>query len=74
LLGLAVLWQWWQFPELATPPQERAFWLSVYRLAGAAVLYATLVFTVGVGCVVVMIMKGPAYEADPYPPADRPQP
>jgi hypothetical protein len=21
--------------------------------------------------VVVMIMKGPAYEADPYPPADR---
>ena len=74
LLGLAVLWQWWQFPELATPPQERAFWLSVYRLAGAAVLHATLVFTVGVGCVVVMIMKGPAYEADPYPPADRPQP
>jgi hypothetical protein len=74
LLGLAVLWQWWQFPELATPTQERAFWLSVYRLAGAAVLYATLVFTVGVGCVVVMIMKGPAYEADPYPPADRPQP
>jgi hypothetical protein len=29
---------------------------------------------VGVGCVVVMIMKGPAYEADPYPPADRPGP
>jgi hypothetical protein len=27
-----------------------------------------------VGCVVVMIMKGPAYEADPYPPADRPGP
>jgi hypothetical protein len=74
LLGLAVLWQWWRFPELATPTQERAFWLSVYRLAGAAVLHATLVFTVGVGCVVVMIMKGPAYEADPYPPADRPQP
>ena len=71
LLGLALLWHWAQFPYAATPAQERAYWLSVYRLAGAAVLHLTLVFTVGVGCVVVMIMKGPAYEADPYPPADR---
>ncbi|MCE2690375.1 MAG: hypothetical protein LW862_11165 [Rubrivivax sp.] len=74
LLGLALLWQWAQFPDAATPAQERAYWLTVYRLAGAAVLHLTLVFTVGVGCVVVMIMKGPAYEADPYPPADRPGP
>jgi hypothetical protein len=71
LLGLAMFWQWAQFPDAATPAQERAFWLTVYRLAGAVVLHLTLVFTVGVGCVVVMIMKGPAYEADPYPPADR---
>ena len=71
LLGLSLLWQWAQLPDAATPAQERAFWLTVYRLAGAAMLHLTLVFTVGVGGVVVMIMKGPAYEADPYPPADR---
>ncbi len=71
LLALAGAWLWWQWPALPTPAEERALWLAVYRLTGVAVLHATLVFTVGVGCAIVMIMKGPAYSADSYPPADR---
>ena len=71
LLALAAAWLWWMQPALPTAAQDRAFWLVVYRLTGAAVLHLTLVFTVAVGCAVVMVMKGPAYEADPYPPAGR---
>lgn len=74
LLASGAAWIWWQQPVLPTPAQERDFWLVIYRLAGAAVLHATLVFTVGVGCVAVMIMKGPTFTADSYPPADRPNP
>lgn len=45
--------------------------LLVYQLIGLMVLHVTLVFTVAIGCVIVMLMKGPAYVADPYPPAGR---
>lgn len=50
---------------------DRHLWLWLYGLAGVVVLHWTLVFTLAIGCVVVMIMKGPAYVADPYPPAGR---
>lgn len=50
---------------------ERHLWLWLYGLAGVVVLHWTLVFTLAIGCVVVMIMKGPAYVADAYPPAGR---
>ena len=39
-------------------------------LASLATLYWTIVFTVALGCVIVMIAKGPAYVADPYPLPD----
>jgi hypothetical protein len=39
-------------------------------LASAAILYWTIVFTVVLGCVIVMIAKGPAYVADAYPLPD----
>lgn len=34
----------------------------------------TAVFTVAIGCVIVMLMKGPAYVADPYPLSDADEP
>jgi hypothetical protein len=39
-------------------------------------LYWTIVFTVVLGCLIVMIAKGPAYVADAYPlpDADAPLP
>jgi hypothetical protein len=41
--------------------------LLVYQLIGLVVLHWTLVFTVAIGCVIVVLMKGPAYVADAYP-------
>jgi hypothetical protein len=45
-------------------------------LASLVILYWTIVFTVALGCVIVMIAKGPAYVADAYPlpDADAPMP
>ena len=42
----------------------------------AEVTFLTAIFTVAIGCVVVHIMKGPAYVADEYPVehSDRPAP
>ena len=47
--------------------------VDIFAIA-AEVTLLTAVFTVAIGCVVVYIMKGPAYVADPYPlsHADRP--
>lgn len=47
-----------------------------YFALGLAMTLLTAVFTVAIGCVIVMIMKGPAYVADPYElnDADRPTP
>ena len=43
---------------------------------GAEISFITLVFTVAIGCVIVHIMKGPAYAADSLPVehSDRPAP
>ena len=65
LCGVAAALVWWLHPEPTTAAQDRALWLWLYRIAGLAVLHTTLVFTVAIGCAVVMIMKGPAYSADP---------
>jgi hypothetical protein len=45
-------------------------------LASVAILYWTIVFTVALGCLIVVIAKGPAYVADAYalPDADEPLP
>jgi hypothetical protein len=37
-------------------------------------LHWTLVLTVAIGCVIVIVMKGPAYVADGYPPPGREPP
>lgn len=70
-LPLAVLLAlWW---TLATAAEERHLLLLSYQLLGLLVLHWTLVLTVAIGCVVVMVMKGPAFVADAYPlPQDRP--
>lgn len=38
----------------------------VFMMVGMVILHLTLVLTLAIGCVIVMIMKGPAYVADPY--------
>ncbi|NVO06976.1 MAG: hypothetical protein HXX19_14095 [Rhodoferax sp.] len=43
-----------------------ARWLQTmdYVVAGVVVFHWTAVFTIAIGCVVVMLMKGPGYVAD----------
>ena len=35
-------------------------------VAGVVVLHWTVVLTLAIGCIIVMLMKGPAYVADAY--------
>lgn len=53
-------------PDNPSPAQERSLLLVDYVAAGAVVLHWTLVLTLAIGCVIVMVMKGPAYVADAY--------
>ncbi|MGI9135237.1 MAG: hypothetical protein ACR2I0_15050 [Rhodoferax sp.] len=47
---------------------EPARWLQVadYIVAAVVLFHWTMVITVAIGCVIVMIMKGPGYAADSY--------
>jgi hypothetical protein len=62
---------------LAPPAPESgasngALLLWDYTLLGFVMLHWTLVLTLGLGCFIVRVMKGPAYVADAYPlPEDK---
>ncbi|HSM31099.1 MAG TPA: hypothetical protein VK854_10395 [Woeseiaceae bacterium] len=47
--------------------------VDIFAIAAAITIF-TAIFTVAIGCIIVYIMKGPAYVADAYPlqHADRP--
>ena len=49
--------------------------VDIFAIA-TAITFLTAVLTLAIGCIVVYIMKGPAYVADPYPlqHSDRPAP
>ena len=46
--------------------QARAIQLFDYVMIGLVVFVWTVVLTVSIGCVIVWLMKGPAYVADGY--------
>jgi hypothetical protein len=50
--------------DASNPAQARALQLADYMVLGAIVFHWSLVITVAIGCVVVMVMKGPGYVAD----------
>lgn len=52
-------------PNSATT--QRMLQLADIVVIGVLVFHWTMVLTVGIGCVVVMVMKGPGYTADSYP-------
>jgi hypothetical protein len=55
-------------PELAADGALDAARLQRdFLLYGLIALHWTLVLTVGLGCFIVRVMKGPAYVADAYP-------
>ncbi len=75
-VGLAYL----AAPENPTPASERELTQWFYIAIGVVVLHWTLVLTAGIGCVIVMLMKGPAFVADGFDvqhsdhPGSRPTP
>ncbi|MBU3739089.1 MAG: hypothetical protein FGM55_09070 [Rhodoferax sp.] len=66
----------WQMSASHSPADIRDWMQWNYALIGVLILHLTLLVTVAIGCVVVMVMKGPAYVADgyPLPEPDRPLP
>ncbi len=76
LLALLVLWgivHAWHFDG---DPQdiERKLRTFNYMLIGAAIFHITMVITAALGCLIVMIMKGPQYTSDSYPVEDAERP
>ena len=63
------------FPSPSIGETVEKYLTGVEIAAFATVITAwTAVLTVAIGCVVVMLMKGPAYVADAYPLADAEHP
>jgi hypothetical protein len=62
-----VLALWCASPADGNAAHDPALDLWIYQLLGLVVLHWTLVFTLAIGCGIVMLMKGPAYAADTYP-------
>jgi hypothetical protein len=61
LLGLAL---YHAAADAGNPAEARALQLAEYIVFGVIVFHWTLVITAAIGCVVVMVMKGPGYVAD----------
>jgi len=73
LPGLAaalMAWAPWSATStaMAEDPQ-RLLW--IYAAVGLITLHWSLVLAVAIGCIIVMLMKGPAYVADAYPLQER---
>ena len=52
--------------DTATPAALRALQLADYVVIGLVLFHWTAVLTIAIGCVVVMLMKGPGYVADGF--------
>jgi hypothetical protein len=57
----------------AATQNARAVEQFFYVMLGVVMLHWTLVLTLAIGCVIVMLMKGPAYVADAYPMEEPPR-
>ena len=59
----------------ASGSQARWLQMADFFVGAVLVFHWTMVITVAIGCVIVMVMKGPAYVADSYPVShgDRPR-
>lgn len=50
----------------ANAAQARWLQMADYVAWGVLIFHWTMVVTVGIGCIIVMVMKGPGYVADGY--------
>jgi len=56
------------------PPGVADLYLVDIYALGTVILHWTLVLTLTIGCIIVWVMKGPAYVADAYPLQDSERP
>lgn len=74
---IPLIWYWSAalFPAAAPGETVEKYMAGVTIAAIATVITAwTAVFTVAIGCFIVVLMKGPAYVADQYPLIDAEEP
>jgi hypothetical protein len=72
LLGLLALYA--TADPQASAAQSRWLQMAEYFVGAVLIFHWTMVITVAIGCVIVMVMKGPGYIADSYPVSHRDQP
>ena len=65
-LALAAVF-WFVAPSVLGGVGAAGWWLMVYQIIGLVIFFWTLMLTLAIGCVIVMLMKGPAFVADAYP-------
>lgn len=70
LWSTALLWPWQADTNTIADLIRRI----EFALIGAAIFHITMMVTLAIGCVVVLIMKGPHYSADSYPVEDAERP
>jgi len=68
--GLIRIWPWAGDAQQAAEIIQR----GDFALIGASIFHLTVILTLAIGCVVVLIMKGPRYSADAYPVSDAEKP
>jgi hypothetical protein len=64
VLPLLALGAYHAWSDAMTPEAVRVLQLADYMVVGLVAFHWMAVLTVAIGCVVVMLMKGPAYVAD----------
>ena len=62
---------WLASSDVASSSEGRDRLLLVYQLIALVSLHWTFVLAVAICCAIVIVMKGPAFVADPYPPPGR---
>ena len=67
---LVRIWPWEGDPKGVSDLIQRLD----FALIGAGIFHLTVMLTLAIGCVVVLIMKGPRYSADSYPVSDSERP
>lgn len=65
---------WYFSPAQPDGARDPAIMRFEFVMIGLVILHWTLVLTVAIGCVIVMLMKGPNYKADSYPMPDSDEP
>lgn len=57
---------YWVTPENPSPAAQRELAQWLYIAIGVVMLHWALLLTAAIGCVIVMLMKGPAFVADGF--------